>query len=66
MAHYQTTGREILEQTGGRVNMIVVGISTAGTGVGVSMRLKQFDPKHKGCGHYPKAWSEHSRFEKPW
>lgn len=54
MAHYQTTGREILEQTGGRVNMIVVGIGTAGTGVGVSMRLKQFDPNIRVVGITPK------------
>lgn len=54
MAHYQTTGREILEQTGGRVDMVVVGIGTAGTGVGVSMRLKQFNPNIKIVGVAPK------------
>ncbi|MCX8182977.1 MAG: PLP-dependent cysteine synthase family protein [Crenarchaeota archaeon] len=50
LAHYQTTGREILEQTDGRVDMIVVGIGTAGTGVGISMRVKKFNPSIKMIG----------------
>ncbi|MBO3841967.1 MAG: PLP-dependent cysteine synthase family protein [Candidatus Brockarchaeota archaeon] len=54
LAHYQTTGREILEQTGGRVDMIVVGIGTAGTGVGVSMRVKKFNPSIKIVGVTPR------------
>lgn len=40
-AHYQTTGREIVDQTQGRVDAIVVGIGTAGTGVGTALRVKQ-------------------------
>jgi len=54
LAHYQTTGREILEQTRGRVDMIVVGIGTAGTGVGVSMRVKRFNPEIKIVGVTPR------------
>jgi cysteine synthase len=50
LAHYQTTGREILEQTRGIVDMVVVGIGTAGTGVGVSMRLKEFNKDIKIVG----------------
>ncbi len=50
LAHYQTTGREILEQTRGIVDMVVVGIGTAGTGVGVSMRLKEFNKDIKMVG----------------
>jgi len=53
MAHYQTTGREIIEQTGGDVNAVVVGIGTAGTGVGTSMRLKEYDPEIKIVGVTP-------------
>jgi len=54
LAHYQTTGKEILEQTKGKLGMIVVGIGTAGTGVGVSMRVKQYDPNIKIVGITPK------------
>lgn len=54
LAHYQTTGREILEQTGGRVDMVVVGIGTAGTGVGISMRVKKFNPSIKMVGVTPR------------
>ncbi|MEM3712248.1 MAG: PLP-dependent cysteine synthase family protein [Thermoproteota archaeon] len=54
LAHYQTTGREILEQTRGIVDMVVVGIGTAGTGVGVSMRLKEFNKNIKIVGVTPR------------
>jgi cysteine synthase len=55
LAHYQTTGKEILEQTNGRVDMIVVGVGTAGTGVGVSMRVKRFNPSIKLVGVMPRV-----------
>ena len=54
LAHYQTTGKEILEQTNGKVDMIVVGIGTAGTGVGVSKKVKEFNPEIKIVGVTPK------------
>jgi cysteine synthase len=54
LAHYQTTGREILQQTGGKVDMIIVGIGTAGTGVGTYMRVKEHNPKIKIVGVTPK------------
>jgi cysteine synthase len=53
LAHYETTGKEIIEQTGGKVDTIVVGIGTAGTGVGVSMRVKEFNPEIKVVGVTP-------------
>ncbi|MEM2083980.1 MAG: PLP-dependent cysteine synthase family protein [Nitrososphaerota archaeon] len=53
LAHYQTTGKEILEQTNGKVDMVIVGIGTAGTGVGVSMRLKEYNPNIKIVGVMP-------------
>jgi cysteine synthase len=53
MAHYHTTGREIIEQTNGKLDMIVVGIGTAGTGVGTSMRVKQYNPQIKIVGVTP-------------
>lgn len=54
LAHYETTGKEIIEQTGGKVNMIVVGVGTAGTGVGTSMRVKEFSRDIKVVGVTPK------------
>lgn len=53
LAHYETTGKEILEQTNGKVDMIVVGIGTAGTGVGTSMRVKEYNPNIKIVGVMP-------------
>ncbi len=54
LAHYETTGKEILEQTKGKVDMIIVGIGTAGTGVGTSMRLKEHNSDIKIVGVMPK------------
>jgi len=54
MAHYQTTAREIIEQTYGKVDMVVVGIGTAGTGVGISMRLKEYKKDVRIVGVTPK------------
>jgi len=54
LAHYETTGKEIIEQTKGKLDMIVVGVGTAGTGVGTSMRVKEFDPHIQIVGVMPK------------
>jgi cysteine synthase B len=43
-AHYDGTGREILEQTGARVTHFVAGLGTTGTFTGVARRLKDHDP----------------------
>jgi cysteine synthase B len=43
-AHYQTTGLEIWEQTGGAVTHFVAGIGTSGTLMGTGHRLKDFNP----------------------
>ena len=40
LAHYNGTGREIWEQTEGRVTHFVTGIGTSGTVMGVGRRLK--------------------------
>lgn len=53
-SHYQTTGREILEQTDGNLAAVVIGVGTAGTGVGISMRVKQEKPDVKIVGVMPK------------
>lgn len=54
MAHYQTTGKEIIEQTGGELDAVVIGVGTAGTGVGISMRVKVNKPDVKIIGVTPK------------
>lgn len=43
-AHYDTTGPEIIEQTGGRITHFVAGLGTSGTFVGVGRRLREFNP----------------------
>lgn len=46
-AHYETTGEEIWKQTKGKLDMVVISIGTAGTGVGVSRRLKEHNSNIK-------------------
>ncbi len=41
-AHYDTTGPEIIEQTGGRITHFVSGLGTSGTFMGVGRRLRDF------------------------
>jgi cysteine synthase B len=43
-AHFEGTGLEILQQTRGRITHFVAGLGTTGTFVGVSRRLKAFNP----------------------
>jgi cysteine synthase len=43
-AHYETTGREIWEQTGGAVDGFICAVGTGGTLAGVSMALKERKP----------------------
>lgn len=54
MAHYQTTGKEIIEQSNGKLDMVVVGVGTAGTGLGVSRRVKEYNHEIKIVGVIPK------------
>jgi cysteine synthase B len=43
-AHYDTTAREIWEQTAARVTHFVAGLGTSGTFVGTGRRLREFNP----------------------
>jgi cysteinyl-tRNA synthetase len=53
MAHYHGTGREIWEQTGGKVTMVVATMGTTGTLMGLTKRLKEFNPNIKIVGVEP-------------
>jgi S-sulfo-L-cysteine synthase (O-acetyl-L-serine-dependent) len=46
-AHYETTGVEIFDQTGGRVTHFVAGLGTSGTFVGAGRRLRELKPEVK-------------------
>ncbi|MCK5475130.1 MAG: PLP-dependent cysteine synthase family protein [Candidatus Pacebacteria bacterium] len=53
LAHYKITGKEIMKQTNGNVDMVVLGIGTAGTGIGVSKCLKEYNSEIKIVGVMP-------------
>jgi cysteine synthase B len=46
-AHFETTGPEIIEQTGGRITHFVAGLGTSGTFVGTGRALRRFNPSIK-------------------
>jgi S-sulfo-L-cysteine synthase (O-acetyl-L-serine-dependent) len=53
LAHYNGTGREILEQTEGRVTHFVAGLGTTGTFTGTTRRLKEQLPSIRAIAVQP-------------
>ncbi len=52
-AHYETTGREIYEQTKGEVSVFIAGMGTTGTLMGAGRRLKEYNSNIKIIGIEP-------------
>jgi len=52
-AHYETTGPEILEQTRGEVDVVVAGMGTTGTLMGISQFLREKKPSARVVGVEP-------------
>ena len=53
LAHYHGTAEEIWRQTEGKVTMVVATMGTTGTLMGVSKRLKEYNPHIKVIGVEP-------------
>ena len=53
LAHYNTTAPEIWEQTGGTVTSVVASLGTGGTLMGLSRRLKEYNPDIRIIGAEP-------------
>ena len=56
LAHYETTGVEIWNQTGGKVTHFVAGVGTGGTITGVGRRLKNYNSDIQVCSISPEVF----------
>ncbi len=53
LAHYETTGKEIIDAVGDDITHFVAGMGTTGTLMGISKRLKEYNPEIKVIGVEP-------------
>src|SRR5262245_32942002 len=54
-AHFDTTGPEIIDQTGGRITHFVAGLGTSGTFIGTGRALRQFNPSIRLVSFQPSS-----------
>lgn len=47
LAHYETTAEEVWRDTNGAISHFVAGLGTSGTAVGVSKKLREYNPRVK-------------------
>ena len=52
-AHYHSTGVEIWDQTQGTLDLLVATLGTSGTLMGLSRRLKEYNPAIRSVGIEP-------------
>ena len=52
-AHYDGTGKEIWEATGGKVDVVVLAMGTTGTLMGITRRLRELNPAVRVVGVEP-------------
>ncbi len=64
-AHYDTTGPEIWQQTGGKITHFISGVGTSGTFMGTSRRLKEYNPGIRVISVQPDS-AEHARSLEGW